>query len=416
MEVDFTNMSDDEILEYLENLSDDDFEALSEDAKSFLDKFLEENTEDEDEVIDEDTSEDDEESEFEEVEDLEETASSDTLKPGAGSGGTDSKSYVLATFTKLLSDLGKEDLSDLYNKTVDQISHLNDKVPANSEKNKASVNAKPSSAVGSGGAKPADPMPKLNVKEDIEEMFSGDDLSEDFKEKAETVFEAAVSTRIILETEKLNEAYEAKVEALEEEYATKLDEEVDSILSELTDKIDQYINHSVDVFMEENELAIENSLRSEIAEDFITGLKNLFSEHYITVPEEKLDIVSDLQDQVEDLSAKLDEAMDANLELRSLVEEATQTEIFDDVSEGLTKTQVEKLRTLVEGVEFTDTETYYKKLNIIKENYFNKTKTSNETGLIVEGIDGKDDTELKEEVAVNPSMKRYTDALSKIIK
>jgi hypothetical protein len=276
---------------------------------------------------------------------IDESAGSETLKPNP------TRAEMLATFSSLLAQLKGEDLSHFFNDSIKQYSA--DGVP---------------SATAPGGAPAIGkmPMPTLNaVKEDINEVFDGEDLTEEAKEKFSTIFESAVSARVSIE--------EAR---LEEEFATKLDEAV-------TTKVDQYLDYVVESWMEDNKLAIESTVRADIAENFMEGLYNLFAESYITVPEEKLDVVGELKAQLEELEAKLDESINTQLELQSVIDEATMEATFDEVSEGLAATQVEKLRTLAEGIEFTDSESYAKKLDILKGKYFSEKKEVN-TGVISE--------------------------------
>lgn len=337
------------------------------------------------------------------LEQIEEGSAADTLKPGAGSGGTESKAETLATFTQLLSQLGKEDLSKLFNDVQSQFGP--NKAPGAEDKsaaNRATVDMKPSAAVGKGA-----------WKEDIDAMF-GDDLSEDFREKAETVFEAAVNTRMNLEATRLEEEFEAKVEELEESYNQKLEEASSEIFEELSSKLDQYLDYVVEQWMEENKLSIENSLRAEIAEDFMKGLQNLFAEHHISVPEEKVDVLGEMKAELEELKAKLNEETDAKIALQAIIDEATKEALLDEISEGLAETQVEKLRTLSEGLEFSDAETYRKKLEIVKENYFADKKPAASTGLITEEIDGTDET--VSESTVPAHMAKYVQAISKSVK
>lgn len=297
------------------------------------------------------------------------TAAAETLKPGAGSGGTESKAQTLATFTQLLSQLGKEDLSNLYNRTVEQIGKEADSLPAgaNAAANKASVAAK-------------------SVKEDIDEMFSGDELTEELKERASVVFEAAVNTRMTLETARLEEEFEAKKTELEEQFVEALEEQIDQIKEDLSNKIDQYLDYVVEQYMEENKLPIETSLRTEITENFIKALQNTFAEHFITVPDEQVDLVAEMKAELDELKVSLNAALNEKLELESIVTEATKAAIFDEVTEGLAETQVEKLRSLAEGVEYVSEDVYKNKLNLLKENFSSIKKPSAEatTGLITE--------------------------------
>ena len=180
----------------------------------------------------------------------------------------------------------------------------------------------------------------------------------------------------------------------------------------MTTKIDQYLDYVVEQWIEENKLEIETSLRAQIAENFMDGLYNLFAESYITVPEDRIDVLGELQAQIEELESKLDESINAQLELQSVIDEATQEATFDEVSEGLAATQVEKLRTLAEGIDFNDVETYAKKLNIIKDKYFTEGKKVVSTGVITEEAE-----ELTEQAAPVPAhMAHYAAAISRSVK
>jgi hypothetical protein len=317
--------------------------------------------------------------------DIEESAGSETLKPGAGSSTVEK----LATFTSLLAQLKGEDLSHFLNDALAQIGKEAALTP---------------SATAPGGKPALGQMPRATlgaVKEDIAAMFSGEDLTEEFKESASTLFEAALTARMNLETVRI-----------EEEAAEQLAEEVETIKEEMTNKIDQYLDYVVEQWVEENKLAIETSLRSEIAENFMEGLRNLFAESYINVPDEKIDVLGELHAQIEELTAKLDESINTTLELQAVIDEATQEATFDEVSEGLAATQVEKLRTLAEGIEFNDAETYAKKLNIIKDKYFTEGKKVVSTGVISEEAE-----ELTEQAAPVPAhMAHYAAAISRTLK
>jgi hypothetical protein len=317
--------------------------------------------------------------------DIVESAGSETLKPGAGSSTVEK----LATFTSLLAQLKGEDLSHFLNDALAQIGKEAALTP---------------SATAPGGKPALGQMPRATlgaVKEDIAAMFSGEDLTEEFKESASTLFEAALTARMNLETVRI-----------EEEAAEQLAEEVETIKEEMTNKIDQYLDYVVEQWVEENKLAIETSLRSEIAENFMEGLRNLFAESYINVPDEKIDVLGELHAQIEELTAKLDESINTTLELQAVIDEATQEATFDEVSEGLAATQVEKLRTLAEGIEFNDAETYAKKLNIIKDKYFTEGKKVVSTGVISEEAE-----ELTEQAAPVPAhMAHYAAAISRTLK
>lgn len=220
----------------------------------------------------------------------------------------------------------------------------------NSASNKASVAMKASAAA--------------VAKEEVELMFDGEDLSESFKEKATTFFQAAVYARLEEETARL-----------EEEYNTKLEEQVAVIVEDLSTKVDDYLNYVVEQWMDENEVAIESSLRSEITEQFIEGFRELCIENNVELPEEKIDVVGELGAQIDELESKLNEAIDANIELKKALNEQTKELVFAEVAEGMAATQVDKFATLAEGVDFDDAETYKRKLELVKENYFTEKKT-----------------------------------------
>ena len=199
-----------------------------------------------------------------------------------------------------------------------------------------------------------------NFKSDIEALFADDStISEDFKSKATTIFEARVHDRI-----------QQIQEQMENEYAGMLEEAVEEIKSDLTAKVDDYLSYVVEQWLEQNEIAIESGLRSELTEEFISGLRNLFAEHYIDVPSEKVDLVDELASKVEELESKLDEEIERSVELKKSLVESRKVEVTHAVCEGLTNTQVEKIKSLAESVEFSTEEEYQEKLETIRENYF----------------------------------------------
>jgi hypothetical protein len=198
------------------------------------------------------------------------------------------------------------------------------------------------------------------VQEDLKALVESDsNLSEEFKEKATVLFNSALTARLSEEVQKL-----------EEKKISELAEEVESIRSELVEKIDGYLNYVVEQWVEENQIAIESGLRSELTEEFIAGLRNLFAEHYIDVPEDKVDLVDELSGKVEDLETKLNEEIERGIEYKKALVESTKTDIVRTVCEGLTATQVEKIKSLAESVEFSTEEEFTEKLETIRENYF----------------------------------------------
>ena len=270
-------------------------------------------------------------------------------------------------------------------------------VPDNSAKNSATIDSK----LGK-GPKTKDAMPKLNVKEDLEPMFDGEDLSEDFKEKAATLFEAAISARMAAETARLEEEFEAKVQ-----------EELSVFQEELTTKIDAYLDYVVEQWMTDNQVAIESALRNEIMEEFIDGLKNLFAEHYIDVPEQKVDVLEALAEKVNALEEKLDETITENTELKGVLAESNAKSIFEELASDLALTQQEKFAALVEGIEFDGNfETYEKKLKIVKESYFKNDSNSYSTNFEEETFEG----DVGQHVAIDPQINRYLTALNRTVK
>ena len=259
--------------------------------------------------------------------------------------------------------------------------------------NKASIKAKPSAASGS-------------MKEHIDAIFNNEDLSEDFRTKASTIFEAAVSAQLQEEKAKL-----------EEEFAASLAQAKEELQADLVEKLDQYTTYAAEQWMEENRVAIESSLKSEITEDFINGLKGLFTEHYIEIPEDKVDVLSQMAEKVQELEEKLNTAINENMELKGQVDESVREKILADVSEGLAATQIEKLAALAEGVDFDSAENFKKKLELVKENYFPSTTTSKQLNEEAED----EALALNEETKASPktgdiAVNAYVSALSRTLK
>ena len=244
-----------------------------------------------------------------------------------------------------------------------------------------------------------------DASEDVDAMLAGENLSEDFKSKATTIFEAAVMARTQAYATKLEEAFEAQ-----------FDEAVESVKEELAAKVDDYLNYMVQEWMVENAIAIEKGLRSEIVENFITGLKDLFVEHYIDIPEEKVDIVEELADKVTSLEEELNEQINKSVELSKELNEHKKIEAIYAVCEGLTQTQVEKIATLAEGVEFTTEEEFAQKLEVIKESYFPANagiKVANAQEFLDESVH---EDEPKEAKIADSEMSMYAQTISKTLK
>jgi len=232
---------------------------------------------------------------------------------------------------------------------------------------------------------------------DLEALVSSDDLSEEFQGKAATIFEAAVKTKVASE-----------IDRLEAEYTQSLEEETASVKSDLVEKVDGYLNYVVENWMEENRVAIEAGLRTEIAESFMGALKGVFVEHYIDVPESKVDLVDDLADQVVELEEALNKETEANIRLNESIQTFQRSEIIAESTKDLAATEVEKLKELVEDVDFEDIDTFTKKVATLKESYFAKPVVTNQEEQLAEDTD--------DQVELSPIMSKYATALSKSLK
>ncbi len=237
-------------------------------------------------------------------------------------------------------------------------------------------------------------LASINVAEDVDALVQGEELSEDFKKKAATIFEAAVKSKI-----------RPEVERIEEEKTQEVADEMETFKTELAEKVDGYLDYVVGEWMKENELAIERGLKGEIAEDFITGLKALFEEHYIDVPDEKYDILESQAQKIEELESKLNETMGKLTEKKQSEDTLVREAVIKEVSSDLAETQVEKFAGLVEDVEFTDKDTFTEKLNTLKENYFPK---STPTETLTEESDG-----VTQEIDISDAMAAYTSAIKR---
>jgi len=245
---------------------------------------------------------------------------------------------------------------------------------------------------------------EIDVKDDMDALVGGEDLSEEFKTKAATIFETAVSAKVISEVNQ-------RVEELEEQYVQEITEAKEEHKSTMTEKVDGYLNYVVEEWMTENELAVEKGIRSELVEDFMTGLKTLFTEHYIDIPEEKVDLVDDLFGKVEDLEQKLDESINSNVEMKKELAEFKKEETLREVSQDLADTEKEKLGKLAEGIDFEDEQQYTEKLEVIKENYFPTSTTKTET--ITEELENTEEEETSSDTSVDPVMSHYVSALTR---
>jgi len=236
-------------------------------------------------------------------------------------------------------------------------------------------------------------LASINVKEDVEALVQGEDLSEEFQQKAATIFEAAVKSKI-----------RPEVERIEEEKSQEIAEEMETFKTELAEKVDGYLDYVVTEWMKENELAIERGLKGEIAEDFIGGLKALFEEHYIDVPDEKYDILESQAQKIDELEEKLNDTIGKLTEKKQSEDSLVRESVIKEVSSDLADTQSEKFASLVEDVEFTDKETFTEKLNTLKENYFPKSVPSETL---------TEENEETKEIDVSGAMAAYMSAIKR---
>ena len=239
---------------------------------------------------------------------------------------------------------------------------------------------------------------KVDVQEDVAALVNGEDLSEEFKTKAATIFEAAIVTRVKAEVAKLNEEFEAKLEE-----ATAKNQEG------LVEKVDGYLSYVAEQWIKNNEIALEHGMKSEILEGFVSGLKGLFEEHYIDIPEEKFDVLGAQEEAIAELQSKLDEQLEANIALNKVINEATRTSVVEDAAKDLAETDKEKFSALAEELSFEDAETFGKKVQTIRENYFTNKVSSTQIETVI--TDTPVDT-LTEEKAIDPKMKQYLSALN----
>ena len=235
----------------------------------------------------------------------------------------------------------------------------------------------------------------LDVSADVAALVEGTELSEKFAEKAKIIFESAVKAKISSEYDKLVE-----------HFADELDKQVNAAKAELSEEVNGTVNYAIGQWMEQNQVAVDRGIRNEITEDFIAGLKGLFEEHYISIPDEKVDVVEGMAESIREMETRLDEQVKANVKLQNSLNETARKNILNNVSEGLADTQKEKLAALAEGLEFVSEEAFSKKVTTIKEAYFKETaapqsEVADETP--VEGADAE----------VTPAMAQYLDAMNR---
>jgi hypothetical protein len=253
---------------------------------------------------------------------------------------------------------------------------------------------------------------EFNLESDVQALIEGEELSDEFKEKAATIFEAAVFARV-------NDEISTRIDKLDEQYKTELQEAIENNRTVMIEKVDDFMNYVVKEWMQENELAVDKGIRSEIVEDFMVGLKNLFVEHYVDIPDEKVDLVDDLFAKVEDLEGSLNSEIQKNIDSSKELKEFKKMDALYTVSEGMTEVDQEKMIKLAEGIEYENEESYTEKLQIIKDKYF-RAEDAEDKQVLSE--DTQDDMEPNEENSSDTAMaeapehiRTYADAISRTI-
>jgi hypothetical protein len=363
----------------------------------------------------------------------EETPAAASLHPAAKSMADPkaldaSKVSMMKTMLHMVSGMGKEDMTHFFHQAMALLGHEADKVGNYSGSNQSSIDMTTGSGPKTKDAMPkiasitpgqsgggeiaplnvagkaasAMPMPKINkaMKEDVADLFAGEDLSEEFKDKASVIFEAAVASQVLIAREEL-----------QEEFEKALAEQVERIEAETTENIDKYLDYVVEEWMKENEVAVESSLRSELTNDFIEGLKNLFAEHYIELPEEKVEVVEQMADKVAELEQKLDEMISENSELKNELTSLELSAVVEELASDLAMTQQDKFKSLAEEIEFDgEIENFKKKLEIVKETYFMGDKPTAASNIEEETFEGETESQPK---AADPVINRYVQAITR---
>jgi len=290
-----------------------------------------------------------------------------------------------------LESIGKMKKSDIEEMIANHQSKIEETSKVETEEElKALENAK---------AEIEEKIKSINVKEDVEALTEGEELSEEFKEKAATVFEAAVKSKMRSEVERIIEAVNSEKEV-----------EVETFKDELTEKVDTYLNYVVETWTKENELAIERGLKGEIAEDFISGLKQLFEDHYIDVPDEKYDVLEAQSEKIAELEEKINEEIQKNVDMSQENSVLVREQVIAQVSEDLADTEIEKFKSLTEDVDFVDEESFKEKLSTLKESYFPKVSISSNS--VVTSIDDENGG-TAQDVDTTDSMRKYMSAISR---
>ena len=294
------------------------------------------------------------------------------------------KAEMAAKMTEMMKGAKKEDLHAMYTgmKKANEMSH-EEMSPEDKEKKESVENR----------------LKSIDVSEHVNALMNGEgDLSEEFKRKAATVFEAAVKSKV-----------RSEVERMEDEYKSELEENINTTKEELTEKVDSYMNYVVEEWMKENELAIERGLKGEIAEDFISGLKQLFEDHYVDVPDEKYDVLEAQSEKISELEGRINEMMEEQIQTKSKNATLVKEQVMSEVSSDLAETEIEKFKSLIEDVDFTNEESYREKLGTLKESYFPKSSP-----VVTEAIDDVE-TGIAQDIDTSDSMAAYMSAIGRTV-
>jgi len=296
------------------------------------------------------------------------------------------KEMMKQEMAKKMGEMKKDDLMAAYDAMMNKEMMAKDEEPTDEEKAKSEAVEKR--------------VKEIDVKEHVDALMNGEgDLSEEFKRKAATVFEAAVKSKV-----------RDEVSRIEDDYRKELDENINANKDELTTKVDTYLNYVCEEWTKENELAIERGLKGEIAEDFISGLKQLFEDHYIDVPNEKYDVLEAQSEKISQLEAKLNEAIEKNVSMKTDNAQLVREQVISEMSSDLAETEIEKFKSLTEDVDFEDEASYKEKLETLKENYFPKQKT-----VVAETVDNVE-TGNAQDIDVSNSMTAYMSAIGRVAK
>ena len=296
------------------------------------------------------------------------------------------KEMMKKEMAKKMGEMKKDDLMAAYDAMMNKEMMAKDEEPTDEEKAKSEAVEKR--------------VKEIDVKEHVDALMNGEgDLSEEFKRKAATVFEAAVKSKV-----------RDEVSRIEDDYRKELDENINANKDELTTKVDTYLNYVCEEWTKENELAIERGLKGEIAEDFISGLKQLFEDHYIDVPNEKYDVLEAQSEKISQLEAKLNEAIEKNVSMKTDNAKLVREQVISEMSSDLAETEIEKFKSLTEDVDFEDEASYKEKLETLKENYFPKQKT-----VVAETVDNVE-TGNAQDIDVSNSMTAYMSAIGRVAK